>query len=331
VVVVTGPEVRPPGPDDVAPASDALPTVDYVFVVGLSRSGTTLMRYILDRHREIAICPENHFMGHLAPFQGVRHKLRRFGDLSRDAHVHRMVEFVYDGGLQRASRWRPQSRLWTWLARRVPREEFADRILRSDRSERAVFSAVMTAYAERHGKRIKGEKTPAHLRYVPTLLEWYPTGRVVHMMRDPRAIFSSEVRRRRSSPGGLPYRALRRLGPLLTAFVLVETTLTWVEGARRWRRYRSQFADRYRMVRFEGLVREPEREVRALCGFLGVGFDPGMLEQQVVSMGARLGQQGIDAGAAERWRSELPSWANRWFWAFLGRDLAALGYRRDGR
>ena len=85
------------------------------------------------------------------------------------------------------------------------------------------------------------------------------------------------------------------------------------------------------MVRFEGLVREPEREVRALCGFLGGGFDPGMLEQQVVSMGARLGQQGIDAGAAERWRSELPSWANRWFWAFLGRDLAALGYRRDGR
>lgn len=304
--------------------------VDHVFIVGLSRSGTTLMRYILDRHPEIAICPENHFMGHLAPFEGVRHKLRRFGDLGRDENVHRAVSFLYDGGLERSSRWRSPSRLWTWLARRVPREEFTDRILQSDRSERAVFSAVMDAYADRQGKRIRGEKTPAHLRYVATLMEWYPSGRVVHMMRDPRAIFSSEVRRRRSDPGGLPYRLLRHLGPLFTAFVLVETTLTWAEGARRWRRYRRTFADRYRLVRFEQLVRHPEQEIEAICRFLGVDYHRALLDQEVVSLGARLGQQGIDAGAADRWRSGFPAWANRWFWAILGRDLAALGYRRDG-
>lgn len=306
-------------------------SVDYVFIVGLSRSGTTLMRHILDRHPEIAICPENHFMGHLAPCEGVRYKLRRFGDLTRDENVHRAVAFLYAGGLERASRWRSQSALWTWLARRVPRDEFTDRLLRSDRSERAVFSAVMDAYADRQGKRIKGEKTPAHLRYVPTLLKWYPSGRVVHIMRDPRAIFSSEVRRRRSSPGGVPYRLLARVRPLLVAFVLLETTVTWAESARRWRRYRREFPDRYRMVRFERLVRDPEREIEAICRFLGVGFHRHMLEQEVVSMGAHLGQQGIDTGAADRWRSSLPSLANRWFWALLGKDLTALGYRRDGK
>lgn len=304
--------------------------VDHVFIVGLSRSGTTLMRYILNRHPEIAICPENHFMGHLAPFEGVRHKLRRFGDLHRDENVHRAVAFLYDGGLDRSSRLRSPSRLWTWLTRRVPREEFTERLLRSDRSERAVFSAAMDAYADRQGKRIRGEKTPAHLRYVATLMEWYPSGRVVHMMRDPRAIFSSEVRRRRSDPGGQPYRLLRHLGPLLTAFVLIETTLTWAEGARRWRRYRRSFADRYRLVRFEQLVRHPADEVEAICHFLGVEYHPELLEQEVVSMGARLGQQGIDAGAADRWRAGFGPWLNRWFWAILGGDLAALGYRRDG-
>lgn len=312
----------------VGPGSARTP-VDHIFIVGLSRSGTTLMRHILNRHPEIAICPENHFMGHLAPFEGVRHKLRRFGDLRREENVRRAVRFLYDGGLDRSSPWRSQSRLWTWLAHRVPAEEFTDRILRSDRSERAIFSAVMDAYAERRGKRIRGEKTPAHLRHLRTLLEWYPSGRAVHMMRDPRAIFASELRRRRIKPGGQPYRILRRLGPLLTAFVLVETTTTWAESARRWRRYRRTLADRYRVVRFEELVRHPEREVAALCDFLGVAFDPGMLEQQVVSMGKNLGQAGIDAGAADRWRAELPSWVNGWFWAILGRDLAALGYHRD--
>jgi hypothetical protein len=304
------------------------PRVDYVFVVGLSRSGTTLLRHILDGHPEVAICPENHFMGHLVSSEGVRHKLRRYAPLSDDANVVRMVDFLYDG-LDHASRWRSPSRLWTWLRRAVPREELTHRIMASDRSERAIFSAVMELYAERHGKRIKGEKTPAHLRFVPTLMTWYPTGRTVHMMRDPRAIYASEVRRRRLDPGGVPYRWLARLGPALDAFVLFETTLSWAEGARRWRRYHRELPGRYRMLRFEDLVREPRREVEQLCTFLGVVFEAPMLDQQVVSLGSRLGASGIDAGAADRWRSSVPPWVDRWFRLVVGRDMAALGYGRS--
>ncbi len=304
------------------------PPVDHVFVVGLSRSGTTLLRNILNRHPEIAICAENHFMGHLLPSEGVRHKLRRYAPLTDDRNVRRMVAFLYDGGLEHASHWRSPSRFWTWLKRTVPRDELTHRIMTSDRSERAIFSAVMDAYAQRKGKRISGEKTPAHLRFVPTLMDWYPGGRAIHMMRDPRAIYASEVRRRRQDPGGLPYRLLDHLGPVLDAFVLVETTISWAEGARRWRRYRRDLPTRYRLLRFEDLVSEPQREIAALCDFLGVAFDPQMLQQHVVSMGSRLGEQGIDAGAADRWRGTLPRWVDGWFRAVLGRDLAALGYRR---
>jgi hypothetical protein len=312
----SAPETTPPG-DEAA---------DYIFVVGLSRSGTTLMRHMLHSHPEIAICPENHFMGHLVASEGVRHKLRRFQPFSVDANARRAIAFLYDGGLRGASRFRAPSRLWTWLVKSVPQQEMVDRFLASERTEASLFAAVMDLYAEKKGKRIAGEKTPAHLRYVPDLLSWYPEGRVVHLMRDPRAIFSSEVRRRRVEPGGFPYVALRRLGPLLTVFVLAETTLTWAEGARRWRRYRREHADRYRMVRFEDLVRHPEDQLRSICAFVGVPFDPAILEQRVVSHGSRLGDSGIDAGAADRWRGSLPGWADRWFRIALGADLRALGY-----
>ena len=284
------------------------------------------MRHILNSHPDVAICAENHYLGHLLPSQGVRHVLRRFGDLHDDANVDALVAFIYDGGLDRASRVRAPSRLWTWVTTRLSPDELRDRLLRGERSERGVFSAVMDAYAGRRGATVRGEKTPAHLRFVDTLLAWYPEGRVLHMMRDPRAVFVSELRRRKRQPGALPYRLLSRIGPLLTLFVLFETTIIWAEGAWRHSRFRRAYPDRYRLIHFEALVREPQREIASICEFAGIPYDPVMLEQTVVSHGVELGARGIDPGAADRWRQAIPSWADAWFRRLLGQQMRAVGY-----
>ena len=70
-----------------------------IFIVGVSRSGTTLARRILDRHSRVGIATENHFLGHLLPWEGTRHYLRRLGDPRDDAVVRAMVELIYSGEL----------------------------------------------------------------------------------------------------------------------------------------------------------------------------------------------------------------------------------------
>lgn len=305
-----------------APASTP---AEAIFVVGVHRSGTTLMRSILNSSSQVAVTNENHYFGHVLAGDGLHRAVRRMGDLRDDRVVERVVAHVYERVASR--HWfRDPSRAWVWLRRNVPRAEFQARLLASDRSERAVFDTLLRLYADRRGKRLIGEKTPAHVRHGDTLLAWYPEGRVIHMLRDPRAIYVSDLRRRRQHPGSLPYRVLNRVPGALAVVLLVQTTIAWLESVRWLRDNRGRHPGRYAVVRFEDLVTDPRAEVERVCRFLGIPFEEAMLDRVVVSYGQTLGSSGFDAGAADRWRGQLTPLAKAWFRAWLGRRMRAAGY-----
>lgn len=307
---------------------ETLPETDYIFIVGVSRSGTTLMRYILNQSSLIAIARENHFLGHLLSSEGMRQKFRKFGDLQEDANVRRLVDFLYSGVSEKSSWLRRSSSHWRWITRRIDKEIFLQKILESDRSERAMFATMMDLFAERKGKAIKGEKTPAHFQYADTLLEWFPKAKIIHMMRDPRGTFISELRRRKKEAQSFPYRQLKRVPALMKLLILLQTTLTWGASARSASANLAKYPGRYTVQCFEDLVRHPEQQIRALCAFLGVPFQEQMLEQEVVSKGFQEKQSGFDAGAADRWKKYIDPVSKRWFQFWFRRQLRS--YRYDG-
>lgn len=298
-----------------------------IFVVGVSRSGTTLMRRVLNGHSRIAIATENHYLGHLLPWEGARAYFQRLGDPRDDATIRRIVAFLYSGEFQRRSRLRTLSPYWGWLRSSVPRAELERRLLACDRTERGVFSVLMRVFADRKRRPIMGEKTPAHLAWVDTLLAWYPDARVVHMIRDPRAIYVSELRRRQVAPTTIPYRWLVRVPSLLRVFVCLEVSWAWAIAADRHRRLATRYAGRYLAIRFEDLVRQPETTLAGLCAFLDVDVETAMLDRTVTSKGAMQGMAGFDAGAADRWAASLGAGPRRLIEGLLGGRMRMLGYR----
>jgi hypothetical protein len=298
-----------------------------IFVVGVSRSGTTLMRRVLNGHSRIAIATENHYLGHLLPWEGARAYFRRLGDPREDATMRRIAAFVYSDEFQRRSRLRELSPYWGWLTRTVPRAELERRLLASDRTERGVFSVLMRVFADHKRRPVMGEKTPAHLAWADTLLAWYPDARIVHMIRDPRGVYVSEVRRRLETPTTVPYRWLVRVPQVLRTFVLLEVMWAWAVAADRHRRLAEREPGRYTAVRFEDLVREPAATLAALCAFLGLEPEPAMLDRTVTSKGTMQGMTGFDAGAADRWQATIGPLPRRIIEASLGGRMRRLGYR----
>jgi hypothetical protein len=296
-----------------------------VFIVGVSRSGTSLMRKILNASDKIAIAWENHFLGHLIASEGARYKFRKFGDLLDDNNVRKLVDSIYSGEFRKSSRYREASTQWGWIARKIDKQDFLQRILDSDRSEQALFRVMMRVFADSKGKPIMGEKTPAHVRYVPTILEWFPEGRIIHMVRDPRGIFVSELRRRKKAET-YPYRQLKRFNFLFKLYILLQTTVVWFESAYRCSKYKRIYPSNYYLLRFEDLVKNPETHIARVCDFLGVDFQDKMLNQFVVSDGFQAGKDGFDAQAADRWRQQIDGWINSWFSFLFRKYLKEFGY-----
>jgi len=132
-------------------------------------------------------------------------------------------------------------------------------------------------YADYWGKPIMGEKTPAHLRYVPTLVAWFPDGKIIHMLRDPRAIFVSELRRRKETPVTAPFKQLNKCYFLFKLFIMLQTTVVWFESIQRYYKYKRIYPNNYYLLKFEDLVSDPEKHIRQVCEFLGVEFQDKML------------------------------------------------------
>ncbi len=244
----------------------SLPPEGYspIFIGGLQRSGTTLMRLLLDSHPHIACGPES--------------KLHRENRLER----------IYTD--LRTS----------WAAGLDPRYAFAPHTV--DQAMAGLIHSIFMPYSQKQGKPRWAEKTPKNILVIDMLFAWFPAARFIHMIRDPRDAFCS-VRQRAATDK--PYWATWT--PELTAAEWrrrINCGLAWRERP-----------DRYREVRYEELVTQPEATLRPLFAFLGEPWAASVLEHNP-----------IFSTSVGRWRSELSAAEVAEIEAVAGETMRALGY-----
>ena len=146
-------------------------------VVGAPRSGTTLLRLMLDAHPQLAIPPETGFLRLAGELEG--HGPERF--------FAAVVGF-------------PESAP-AWPEFGIPQELFARELAALEPFTVAGgFRTFYRLYAGRHGKPRWGDKTPQYCRHLPALAALLPEARFVHLVRDGRDVAVS-LRERWFSPG----------------------------------------------------------------------------------------------------------------------------------
>ena len=266
------------------------------FITGASRSGTTLLSFMLRRHPAVFGLKELQFFGQAWDPSDTE---RRFTRSEAVSAVASMLAFQEQGVLVHEI----HSRHWQDAAALV------DGLPDAGADPALLFATVAYRFAHLAGKHISCEQTPRYIFYARALLDIYPEARFVHLVRDPRGVMASQKMRWRR----------RQLAPAGSRIPLYESLRVWVNYhpytiARLWSRATEAaiaLADhpRVTLLRFEDLLREPETTARWLCSRLQLDYDPRMLEVAQVNSshessagGTRMG---LRVDAIDKWREVL--------------------------
>jgi hypothetical protein len=298
-------------------------STDHIFIVGLGRTGSTLTRQILNNSECVGIGGESHYLCDLPRLgfqtqRGVSQRLKQVGDLSSEEGARQVVEYLFTVRDRHLN-------FWNFTAKEVDREAFLRQLLAisPNARERGLFELAMEVHAA--GSPVRGDKTPAHIFFVPQLLQWFPNAKIIHTFRDPRAVYSSRKKKAEDKAGKST--GLRRLGVIFQLASSLHVMVNWRRAERCHQKYEAQFPGRYTIMKYEDLVRQPEATLTRLCSFLNIPLTQEMLSQTVVNSSFLPdGGVGFDAESITRWRKHMDPLLQRWFLLWLGPKLREYGY-----
>jgi hypothetical protein len=275
-----------------------------VFIGGMDRSGKTYLSFMLSAHPRIIISRRINLWTRY---------YRRYGRLDRPANLERcltalaQIKHINALGLD-------FERL---------RREFTE----GERTYERLFAQIHEQYAAINGKTRWGDQTEGLEKMAALLLEKFPQGKFLHLIRDPRDRYQAILERSRLSDAG-------KRSPLGEGS-LGGSTARWLESAALAARHLRRYPENYRVVRYEDLVRNPLESLRSICAFIGEEFYPEMVEMRAERRFVYRSERkdGISSPLSteyvDRYRQELTPFEIAFIQQRAGRWMQVFGYQSE--
>ena len=263
-----------------------------LFIVGMVRSGTKLLRGLLLENPRVQI-PAGE--SDLLPLW--IDQWERYGDLSRrdafDAFYRQASGLPYLVAMTRVGFPADPDR---WYAA-CPAYDVA-----------GVFEGLIRTQLGAGPGDLWGDKTPSYTRHVAQIAHAFPEARVVHIVRDVRDYCLSVNK----AWGKNRFRAAQR----------------WSDDVRRARTDGAALGPRYLEVRYEDLIADPGPAMERVCRFAGIEFDPSMLSLSKPSevAGDAGGMRAVKRDNAGKFRTRMDASTLRRIEAIAGDVLRDAGY-----
>lgn len=246
-----------------------------IFIVGRPRSGTKLLRSLLNSHSQISI-PfwESNFIP-----QNIE-KAITFGDLSDVGNFTKFFSYFTNIEFFRKIAIHPNYSdivsIPTWY-NKLDSYTYAGAI-----------KAFFVLFAEQDHKKIWGDKSPHNMLWIKELKTLFPNAKFIHIIRDVRdhCLSSKKVWNKH------PYRSAKM----------------WIDAIKKCRKdAKIYLKEDYYELKYEDLIEHTESTISNVCKYLEIKFEPGMLklDKPAENLGDTRNNIQIVKTNKNKWRDEM--------------------------
>lgn len=274
------------------------------FIVSTGRSGSTLLRTLILQNKSVSIPPESHMLGKVVDkYNGGIRKLPW-------EYVVRLVaaEFQSTHGFE----------LWE-----MPLNKFYKSATKLPSEQRTLANLIehfYLHYAKLHNPSATrwGDKSMYNIRYLPQLLQLFPQGNFIHIVRDGRDVAAS------------------LLAHEATATIRQAATY-WQEQVQKAVEFGNRMgSDQYLEIRYEDLVAAPEATMRQVYDFIDLPFSAEMFNfwenvTEIAGTNRELHKnlrRPINTNAIGKWHTQLTTQQKEIANRLMKPTLEQLGYER---
>lgn len=240
----------------------------FIFILGDHKSGTTLLRSLLDSHPEVSVSPvETHPFAHLG--FPVNYSMRK--QEKRDFGVEEIQENLINW-INKLNRQADSLKGGNYAYQKIDVSHFEKRIREINTQKYAdiisqYLHAVIEAIEGGNNKFYIAEKSVENFEFAETLSRYFPDSKFVHIIRNPYSNVASIRKYKLHGSGRIP--SYRRI-------------LKSIQQSEYYLERNSLSIDNYLKVKYEKLANDPEKMMHKIAGFLDISFDDILLRPTVL-------------------------------------------------
>ena len=211
-----------------------------LFITGSWRSGTTLISRVFNNHQNMQVTYDTvHFM---------RFIYNQYKNINLNSSKEKLIDDL-------------NKRLKKRFNYKINKNKF---LLNNQRSftYEILYNSIMNEFLKINSEdKNWGEKTNLAWRQIPDFFKMFPNGRVIHLVRDPRAILSSWKKFTNAKKSDY-------LDSISNSFDSMKYSIKYLK------KYNKK---KYSLIAYEELVSDPVLTIKKICKKLEINYDPNML------------------------------------------------------